>query len=83
MPIRFDSLRADFMNQFDAAIQRNFALPRFGEATSLQFRADAINAANHPVYNSPNTDWTNSVFGNITSQANQPRIYQFEAFIRF
>ena len=28
MPIRFDSLRADFMNQFDAAIQRNFSLSR-------------------------------------------------------
>lgn len=83
MPIRFDSLRADFMNQFDAAIQRNFGLPRLGEATSLQFRVDLINAANHPVYNSPNTDWTNATFGNITSQANQPRIYQFEAFIRF
>jgi len=83
MPIRFDSLRADFMNQFDAAIQRNFALTRLGEATSLQFRVDMINAANHPVYNSPNTDWTNSTFGNITAQANQPRIYQFEAFVRF
>jgi hypothetical protein len=83
MPIRFDSLRADFMNQFDAAVQRNFALPRLGEATSLQIRVDAINALNHPVYNSPSTDWTNATFGNITSQANQPRIYQFEAFIRF
>jgi hypothetical protein len=83
MPIRFDSLRADFMNQFDGAIQRNFALPRLGEATALQVRVDMINAANHPVYNSPSTDWTSSTFGNITSQANQPRIYQFEAFIRF
>jgi hypothetical protein len=83
LPIRFDSLRADFMNQFDAAIQRNFSLSRLYESASLQFRVDMINAANHPVYNSPNTDWTSSTFGNITSQANQPRIYQFEAFVRF
>jgi Carboxypeptidase regulatory-like domain len=83
MPIRFDSLRADFMNQFDAAIQRNFSLSRLYESASLQFRADMINATNHPVYNTPSTDWTASTFGNITSQANQPRIYQFEAFVRF
>ena len=83
LPIRYDSLRADFMNQFDAAIQRNFSLSRLYESASLQIRIDAINAANHPVYNSPSTDWTSATFGNITSQANQPRIYQFETFIRF
>jgi hypothetical protein len=83
LPIRFDSLRADFLNQFDAAIQRDFSLSRLYEAASLQVRVDAINAANHPVYNTPSTDWTSTAFGNITSQANQPRIYQFEAFIRF
>jgi len=83
LPIRFDSLRADFLNQFDAAVQRNFSLSRFYESASLQFRLDMINAANHPVYNTPSTDWTSATFGNITSQANQPRIYQFEAFIRF
>ena len=83
MPIRFDSLRADFLNQFDAAVQRNFSLSRLYETASLQVRVDMINAANHPVYNTPSTDWTSATFGNITSQANQPRIYQFEAFIRF
>ena len=83
MPIRFDSLRADFLNQFDAAIQRNFALSRIYEPLALQFRVDLINALNHPVYNAPSTDWTNAIFGNIVSQGNQPRIYQFEAFVRF
>jgi hypothetical protein len=83
MPIRFDSLRADFLNQFDGAIQRDFSLSRLYESASLQVRLDLINAANHPVYNTPSTDWTSATFGNITSQANQPRIYQFEAFIRF
>ena len=89
MPIRFTSLRADFLNQFDAAIQRNFSLSRIYESLSLQFRADAINALNHPVYggsgtnNTPVTDWTSATFGEVTAQTNQPRIYQFEAFIRF
>jgi hypothetical protein len=82
-PIRFTRLRADFLNQADLAIQRNFSLSRLYESASLQFRADAINAFNHPVYNSPDTSWTSATFGNISSQANQPRIYQFEAFVRF
>jgi len=83
MPIRFDSLRADFLNQFDGAVQRNFSLARFYAPATLQIRLDFINAANHPVYSAPSTDWTSSTFGNITAQGNQPRIYQFEAFLRF
>ena len=89
LPIRFDALRADFLNQFDAAVQRNFSLSRLYETASLQIRLDAINALNHPVYggkgnnNVPITDWTSSTFGQVTAQTNQPRIYQFEAFIRF
>lgn len=83
MGLRFDGLRADFLNQFDGAIQRNFSLSRIYEPLALQFRLDLINAFNHPVYSAPSTDWTNSTFGEITSQGNQPRIYQFEAFVRF
>jgi hypothetical protein len=88
-PIRFDGLRADFLNQFDAAVQRNFALSRIYEPLVLQFRVDMINVLNHPVYggsgtnNNPVTDWTSSTFAEVTAQENQPRIYQFEAFIRF
>jgi hypothetical protein len=89
LPIRFDALRADFLHQFDAAVQRNFSLSRLYESASIQIRLDAINALNHPVYggsgtnNTPVTDWTSGTFGQVTAQTNQPRIYQFEAFIRF
>jgi hypothetical protein len=83
LPIRFSGLRADFLNQFDAAVQRNFSLSRIYEPLVLQFRFDFINVFNHPVYTAPSTDWTSSTFGQITAQGNQPRIYQFEAFIRF
>ncbi len=89
LPIRFDSLRADFLNQADMAVQRNFSLARLYEPASLQFRVDAINIANHPVYggsgtnSNPVTDWTSATFAQVTAQENQPRIYQFEAFLRF
>lgn len=89
LPIRFDGLRADFMNQFDGAVQRNFSLARVYEPLSLQFRLGVINVFNHPVYggsgtnHTPVTDWTSSTFGEVTAQENQPRIYQFSAFLRF
>ncbi len=89
LPIRFDTLRSDFLNQFDAALQRNFSLSKLYEPLSLQFRVDMVNALNHPVLggSGPNhtvvTDWTSSTFGQVTAQENQPRIYQFEAFVRF
>ncbi|GGA68285.1 hypothetical protein GCM10011507_19750 [Edaphobacter acidisoli] len=83
MGLRFDGLRADFLNQFDGAIQRDFSLSRVYEPLVLQIRGDFINAFNHPVYSAPSSDWTNSTFGEITAQGNQPRIYQFEAFLRF
>lgn len=79
-PIRFDNLRADFLNQADVGVQRNFHLY---ENLQMQFRGEAINVLNHPVYKAPNTDWTNKAFGQITAQANQPRVYQFSAFVRF
>lgn len=89
LPVRFDGLRADFLNQFDGAVQRNFSLSRLYEPLVLQVRLDLINVLNHPVFGgggnnkTPVTDWTSSTFGEVTAQENQPRIYQFEAFLRF
>ena len=41
---------------FDMSIIRNF---RFGGSKSLQFRLEAFNAFNHPVWNDPNTSMAN------------------------
>jgi hypothetical protein len=38
-----------------------------GEGKTFEFRLDAINALNHPVFGSPNTDINNTNFGRITS----------------
>jgi hypothetical protein len=78
---RYNTLRADRLNQLDLGIQRQFQVVEWG---TLQFRAEAINALNHPVYSAPaSMDPTNSQFGQITSQANQPRVFQFAGFFRF
>ncbi len=79
-PIRFSTLRADRLNQFDAGVQRNFSIYR---EVQMQIRVEAINALNHPVYAAPSTDWTSSSFGQIVSQANQSRVLQFGGFLRF
>lgn len=79
-PLRFNTLRADNMNQADVGLQRVFQLWKLG---TLQIRGEAINVLNHPVYSAPNTDPENSQFGQIRSQANQPRVFQFAGFIRF
>ena len=49
---------------FDMSIMRNFAL---GGSKSLQFRLEAFNTFNQPVWQDPNTAVTNSQYGQITS----------------
>jgi hypothetical protein len=47
------------------------------EKVKLQFRAEALNAFNHPNFSPPNTTVTSSLFGQVTSEINLQRIVQF------
>lgn len=81
MPLRFSHLRADKLNQFDFGLQRQFSLPH---ASTLQFRGEAVNILNHPVYSAPTvSSYSSTAFGLITSQGNQPRVIQVSGFLRF
>ena len=52
------------------------------ERINLQFRADFINAFNHPNYQAAQTDRSNSAFGTI-SEAYPPRNIQFSMKLAF
>ena len=49
---RFSGVRADGPNNWDISFIKN---TRISEGTQLQFRAEAINALNHPQFTAPNT----------------------------
>lgn len=75
-PIRFDHIRADNINTYDLSILKR---TRITEGTSLELRAEFLNALNHPLF--PNAfivDPTNAAFGglNTSAQENYPRRVQ-------
>jgi hypothetical protein len=55
----------------------------FNRDVRLQLRFEAINAFNHPIFDTPNLDPTSSNFGKTTSQFNIPRNYQLAAKLIF
>ncbi len=53
------------------------------ENLRVQFRAEALNAMNTPLFRAPNTAFGNALFGRITSQANFPRMLQLGLRLMF
>jgi hypothetical protein len=73
IPSTFGDLRADGLNNIDASILKRVSL---SEGTYFQFRLEAFNIMNRPVFGAPNVQITSSSFGTITTQANRPRQIQ-------
>jgi hypothetical protein len=66
----------------DLALSKSFAIPRLGERTRLQFRADAFDVANHPNFGKPNVTIGSAAAGIITS-ASTNRDVQLGARLTF
>ncbi len=66
-------LRGPGQASWDMSIFKTFSLM---EGVKAQFRAEALNAFNTPLFRSPNTAFGNANFGRVTSQANFPRLIQ-------
>jgi hypothetical protein len=72
-PSRLNDVRADGMNTWDVSALKNTSIR---EGLNLQFRAEFLNAFNHPMFNAPNTSPTSTAFGTVTSQRGYPRRIQ-------
>lgn len=66
-------LRGPGQSSIDMSVFKTFSL---FEGVKAQFRAEALNAFNTPLFRSPNTAFGNANFGRVTSQANFPRLIQ-------
>ena len=78
-PLRFSGIRADGQARWDLSAIKSF---RVTEKAKMQFRAECLNAWNHPNLSTPNTTPTNSSFGAITSQ-DVPRSWQMSLNVTF
>ncbi|MPY89673.1 MAG: hypothetical protein GEU99_17345 [Luteitalea sp.] len=74
-PMRFDFLRTPPINNVDLSIIKN---TRVGFGNTLQFRLEALNALNHPLFNSPNINPAAEAFGSTvgSTQGNYSRRVQ-------
>ncbi|HYP06949.1 MAG TPA: TonB-dependent receptor [Bryobacteraceae bacterium] len=77
---RFSGIRTDGPNNWDISMIKNTQLT---EAMRLQFRAEAINAFNHPQLTGPNTNPASTAFGTVTGEFAWPRVIQFGMKILF
>ncbi len=60
-------------NSWDVSVFKTLSV---AEKWKVQFRAEAINFLNHPLFYGPNTNWGSPNFGQITSQADFARFVQ-------
>ena len=67
------NLRSDFTRGLDGSLFKN---TRINERFSLQFRAEAFNLSNTPVFAAPNNNVESGAFGTVTGQSNGPRSVQ-------
>lgn len=74
-PLRLSNVRTDAINNVDLSIIKK---TQIWEGKNLEFRAEFINAFNHPLFPAPNTNVTQAAFGQIvaSNQANYPRRIQ-------
>jgi trimeric autotransporter adhesin len=77
---RFLNVRGPGLFNWDLSVFKTFSIK---ERIRAQFRAEALNATNTAYFGPPNTTLTNTQFGLITSQINNPRLIQLGTRITF
>ncbi len=74
------SVRTDDARHIDFSIFKSF---RLREPVTMQFRAEAFNLTNTPLFGRPNTTLGSALFGSVTSQDNDPRQVQLSLKVLF
>jgi hypothetical protein len=74
------NLRNDFTRNLDFSMFKN---TKIRERFNLQFRAEAFNLTNTPIFSSPNNNVESTAFGLVTGQSNPPRSVQLGLKILF
>jgi hypothetical protein len=77
--LRFSGLRGDGQARWDFSMIKHF---RIAEKATMDFRAEVLNAWNHPNLLTPNTTPTSSAFGTVTDQ-DVPRNWTFSLKLWF
>ncbi len=78
-PLRFSGIRGNGQARWDFSLIKKWSIT---ENTQMQYRAECINALNHPNLFAPNTNPTSSAFGTITNQ-DVPRLWQMSLTLKF
>lgn len=73
-------MRADWGENVDVSLFRAFPIK---ERLNLEFRAEAFNVTNTPVWGSPVNNFSNANFGRVLNIANTPRQLQMALKLRF
>lgn len=73
-------LRSDWTRNVDLSVFRHF---RLKETKSVEFRAEAFNAFNTPVFAAPTANLNSPTFGQVFATANNPRQLQFSLKLLF
>jgi Carboxypeptidase regulatory-like domain/TonB dependent receptor len=62
---------------FDLSLIKRFPVPWPRESAVMEFRSEFFNAFNHPQFGDPDTEFTSTTFGQITTTVVNPRVVQF------
>jgi hypothetical protein len=82
-PRTIGSVRTPLSFTTNLSVGKDFSMARVREGMKVEFRLEAQNAFNHPVFGAPNTSVDDDSFGTITYTSNGPREIQLALKVYF
>lgn len=82
-PRTMGGIRAPSAFNVDLSLGKQFSLANVREGMNLEFRIEAQNAFNHPVFGTPDTNLDDGSFGVISYTSNSPRQVQLAMKFNF